>query len=252
MQVDRAPQVPRRDRSKRRPARAVLGERARRRHAAQSIGEAKSVAHAEVVDRQHIGPPEARHQHHLHGPAADAAHLRDAFDDLVIGERVQDFRRRNDAVEGLAREILDARDLGERQPDRAHLVVRCREHHLRFEHRRAHSIDGVQPAEAAEDAFRGGAIQLLMRDRSRQRMERRVLRARGVREFAGGANHVGKNRVDSRETAFECRELGGSANGSGCIHRSILMCKANIADAAASAATISGSSNTNTWSAVPA
>ena len=48
---------------------------------------------------------------------------------------------------------------------------------LRFEHRRVHSIDGIQPDEAAEDAFGRGAVQLLMRDGARQRMKRRVLRA---------------------------------------------------------------------------
>ena len=90
-------------------------------------------------------------------------------------ERVQDFRRRHDAVERLAREILDARDLRERQADGAQLVVGSFEHELRFEQRGACSVGRIQADEAAEDAFRGGAVELLMRDRARQRVERRVL-----------------------------------------------------------------------------
>ena len=71
-----------------------------------------------------------------------------------------------------------------------------------------HSIDGVQADEAAEDAFRRGAIQLLMRDGARQRMERRMLGAGGMREFAGGTDQVGKDRVDFGEPPFEGREFG--------------------------------------------
>ena len=113
----------------------IFGERARRRHAAQAIGEAKAIAHAEVVDRQHVGPAEAEHQQHFDGPAPDAAHLREPLDDFVVAERVQDFLGRHHAVDGLLRQVLDAGDLGERQPHGAHLFIRRREHQLGFEQR---------------------------------------------------------------------------------------------------------------------
>ena len=60
-------------------------------------------------------------------------------------ERVQDFGGRHDAVEGLARQVLDAGDLGERQADRAHLFIRSREHQLGFEQRRACPSTAYRP-----------------------------------------------------------------------------------------------------------
>ena len=60
-----------------------------------------------------------------------------------------------------------------------------------------------------------------MRDGARQRMKRRVFGVRGVRELAGGADQIRKNRVDFGETAPECGELGRSAHGCGCVHARI-------------------------------
>src|SRR4051812_2012929 len=111
MQIHRAPQIPRRHRAERRPALAEFRQRAHGRHAAQSVGQAKAVAYAEVVDRKYVWPTEAEHEQHLHGPASYAADLRDALDDLFALERVQNLVRWNQAREGLGGEILDAGNL---------------------------------------------------------------------------------------------------------------------------------------------
>jgi len=111
--IDRAPQVPRRRRAIGRPALAPGGEGARRRHAAQAVGEAKSIAYAEVVDRQHVGAAELEHQQHLDRPPADTAHLREPLDDLFAVECDEYGAVRHDAAAGLGREVLEARDLCE-------------------------------------------------------------------------------------------------------------------------------------------
>ena len=49
-----------------------------------------------------------------------------------------------------------------------------------------------------------------MGDGARQRMKRRVLRVRRMRELAGGAYQIGKYRVDFGETPLECRQLGAA------------------------------------------
>ena len=63
-----------------------------------------------------------------------------------------------------------------------------------------------------------------------------MLRAGRMRELAGGTDHVGKDRVDSGEPAFEGRELGGRTDRSSSIHARSVICKVKFADAAASAA----------------
>jgi len=168
------------------PAFAERGERARRRHAAQAVGEAKAVAHAEVVDRQHVRTPELEDQQHLDGPASDAAHLRQALDDFAVAERHERRAVRHDAVFGLCREILQARDLRERQAHGAQFVIGPRD-----DSRRQRKLAvAAQRDEAPEDALGGDAVQLLMRDRARERFERR---ARGL-----GCEPVGPRRADQR------------------------------------------------------
>src|SRR5678815_3966756 len=103
---------------------------------------------------------------------------------------------------------------------------------------------GIQAGEAAEDALRRGAIELLVRDGARQRMKRRVLGIQLVRETAGGADEIRKNRVDFREPAPEGGELGRSAQGRRCVHAAILVIRCRPFT--------SGSGSTSRWSVVPA
>ena len=82
----------------------------------QPVGDAKAVAHAEVIHRQHIRAAELEHQQHLHRPAADAAHLREPRDDLLIGERVRALARSGTTRrEGLIGQVPQRGHLGERE-----------------------------------------------------------------------------------------------------------------------------------------
>ena len=82
-----------------------------------------------------------------------------------------------------------------------------------------------------------------------------MLGAGGVREFAGDTNQVGKNRVDFGQPTFECGELGGSADGGGCVqfYRPTATPE-NATEAAAYMqwSSIFDNSCTNKWSVVPA
>jgi hypothetical protein len=149
------------------PALAVERERLRRRHLAQAIGEAESVAHAEVVDRQHVRPAELEHQQHLHRPASNASHLRETLDDRIVVERFERGSIGHDAFVRLLRQVAQRGDLREREAGGAQRLLRCRQHcGRRWKLAVTYRVD-----EAREDRVRRDAVQLLMRDRTRQDLE---------------------------------------------------------------------------------
>ncbi|HLJ05521.1 MAG TPA: hypothetical protein VKT26_04585, partial [Acetobacteraceae bacterium] len=90
-------------------------QRARCRHFPQAVGQAESVAHPEIVDRQNIRAAQLEHQQHLDGPAADATHLGKAGDDCLVRQRLQGIPIRDDSGRGLGGKILQGGDLRERQ-----------------------------------------------------------------------------------------------------------------------------------------
>src|SRR5690606_37320615 len=108
-----APEVPGGRAAPRRPARAVLLEFFRRE--APAIELLGALAHAKIVDRQHVGPAEREDEIHLHRPAPDAARGRKALDDLFVAEPHKLARFGNDAFEALLRNVLDRGDLMTRQ-----------------------------------------------------------------------------------------------------------------------------------------
>jgi len=82
-----------------------------RRHFLQAVGEAKALAHAKVIDGQHIGPAQLEHQQHFDGPAADTADGGQALDDFKIAQGMQHIANRDDATQGLGGKIPQGRDL---------------------------------------------------------------------------------------------------------------------------------------------
>jgi len=80
---------------------------------AQPVGGAKAGAHAEVIDRQHVGAVEVEHEQHLHRPAADSAHLGETLDDRRVVELLERRAVGNDRRERLGREILEGGDFRE-------------------------------------------------------------------------------------------------------------------------------------------
>jgi hypothetical protein len=72
----------------------------------------ESVTYAVVVDGQYIRPAELEHQHHLHGPSTDATHGNETFDDRFVIELKQCACIGHDAIDRLARKILQSDHFG--------------------------------------------------------------------------------------------------------------------------------------------
>jgi len=108
--ADGSPAIPRGHRAVGPEAFARDLELLRRRQPRQSVGQRVAVAHAIVTDRPHVEPAQLENEEHLGGPASDAAHDRQARDDLLVGEPA-------DAMQGdcpsdyAGSEIPDRRDL---------------------------------------------------------------------------------------------------------------------------------------------
>src|SRR5690606_23485313 len=66
------------------PALAARGQFPGRGHLPGLVHQLRALADAQVVDREHVGAPETEHQHHFHGPAADAADGHQRLDDRVV------------------------------------------------------------------------------------------------------------------------------------------------------------------------
>jgi len=81
----------------------------------QAVGGAKARPQPKVIHRQHIRAPEVEYQEHLHRPAADAAHLGEALDDRFVFERAQGVAIGDHSLKRLGGEVLQRRDLGERE-----------------------------------------------------------------------------------------------------------------------------------------
>ena len=152
------------------PTRAVFGERAWRRHAFEAIGQAEAIADTKVVDWQDVGPPELENQQHFDGPAADAAHLHNAFDNSVIVKRVQFCRRGHNAGNDFFRQVAQRTNLGEGKTNCAQRGIRSYGQRLGFRKFRRR----IERNEAAENALRGRAVELLVSDRTRERSVKTV------------------------------------------------------------------------------
>lgn len=69
----------------------------------QPVESAEALSNAEVIDGQHVESAQAKHQHHLHCPPADAAHFDQSLDDGLFVERVKRLRRWFSMRQGPAR-----------------------------------------------------------------------------------------------------------------------------------------------------
>jgi len=166
---------------------------------AQPVGGAKSGPHSKVVDRQHVGAPEVEHEQHLHRPAADPANLREALDDRGIVELLERGAVGNDRRERLGCEVLEGGDLREREAGGAQLLDRGIEHLLR----RREAALATRGHETREDGVGGGTVQLLMRDRLRQDLERCATRLGRVPIGTGRADDAAQHRVDRSEVPLD-------------------------------------------------
>ena len=84
---------------------------------------------AEVANRQHVGPVQAEHEEHFGRPPADALHLRQRGNHLVVGHRLERVERQR-AAQNLFGEIAEVRALLAAHADGAELLVRERRQRL--------------------------------------------------------------------------------------------------------------------------
>src|SRR5437899_11909923 len=80
------PAIPRGHRSVGPEPLALSLEPLRRREFPQAVGQRVAFANAVVPDRPHVEPTQLEDQEHLSGPPSDAAHNREARDDVLVGE----------------------------------------------------------------------------------------------------------------------------------------------------------------------
>jgi hypothetical protein len=76
---------------------------------------------------QDVGTPETEDQEYLDRPATDAPDPRQALHDLLLAHPPESSQGRNRAVVDLGPQILERRDLVERQASRPRRVVRLPE-----------------------------------------------------------------------------------------------------------------------------
>src|SRR5947199_2729410 len=166
--VRRAPQIPGGRRAVGLPALAVGAQDLRRRTEASPVGDPIAFTHAEIVDGQHVGPPEGEDQQHLDGPAADAVDRRHPGDDLLVTQAQRGAPRRYRALERVPRDVLDRlhlapREPGQPQPGRTRGGDGGR--------RRKASVT-EEAHEAGQDRLGGAAVQLLVGDGASERLVR--------------------------------------------------------------------------------
>ena len=70
----------------------------------------KSLANPVIVNGQHVGAAELKHQEHVHRPFADTPHLRQAFQNFVLAHSPNPGQRRHCPVDGFFGEIPDRGD----------------------------------------------------------------------------------------------------------------------------------------------
>src|SRR6267378_2665020 len=73
--IEAAPEIPGRDRAPGFPSRRDLAHRPKRHGPAAEIVQADGTLQTQIVERQHVGAQQAKHQEHFRGPAADAPNL---------------------------------------------------------------------------------------------------------------------------------------------------------------------------------
>jgi len=66
------------------PTLTIRGKNQWSRHLPQAVSQSEAIPDSEVVDGKNVRPAKPEHQHHLHGPAPDPAHLRQALYDFRV------------------------------------------------------------------------------------------------------------------------------------------------------------------------
>src|SRR6202043_4028213 len=101
-----APQVPTCNRAVRTPTLSIFKDHLRFWLAFEAIHTLETLSNSVVLNRQDVGPPEPRHQEHLHGPLADPMHLGEAFVYFFFAHAANFGGWRHGAIERFRRKIF--------------------------------------------------------------------------------------------------------------------------------------------------
>ncbi len=202
MALQASPQIPARNRTIRTPGFADLVQPIRRRRLAQAVGLLHGLDDAQVAHRQHVGPVQPEHQEHLRRPAADALHLGQRDDHLVVAHRLERVQRQRAVVHPGA-EVAHVAQLLAAQSDRTQLGVA----QARQRQRRRHAVEQRhQPQVDRPRRLRG---QLLRHDGLEERAERLGVLRLGEAALAVRAHQIAQHRVAPREVPAGSRVVGG-------------------------------------------
>src|SRR5438477_1682313 len=165
--IERAPEIPGRDRSIRPPFLADLLKlfRGRQFFAAESFRE--TFLHTVIGDRPDIEPSEIKEEQHLYCPPADASHGGEPLDDFLIAHAQKSAPCRHRAVERFCGQIFQRRDLAARKSASAQFFIRRREDQFGIEKFPA----GIECTNAAKNRRSGFAAELLVSNRFGQGIE---------------------------------------------------------------------------------
>jgi hypothetical protein len=145
-----------------------------------------------------------KNEQHLDGPSTHPPHDGQTLDDVIHGHPPEIPERRDRALAGVTRKVVDGLRLGFRQPRRAELPVRHRAHRLG-------GWEAVLWKEVEDPAENGGrrlARELLIHDRPGERGKRAVRAGgSGQRERADALDVAAEHGVAPAELGEHVREV---------------------------------------------
>src|SRR5260370_17945400 len=121
--------------------------------------------HAVIANWQNIGTPQGKYQEHVRRPDADALDLGEMRDDVVFGHVGHALKLKQPSL-GFLGEITQVSSLLTGKSDPAHLRV------SQFDNALGTKFAASQGSESVEDCGRGFAVQLLIKDRFGQGVQR--------------------------------------------------------------------------------
>ena len=195
--LERAPQVPARDGAMRAPLCADLAHVLWSGTLPLAIRPTDRVLNPQVQLGQHIWPAQSEHQEHLRRPPADAFHLHEVLDQVVVAHLVDGIERKL-ARRDLGREITKIGDLLPRQSDCSKLLV------ARCENGVGLRGSAVERIEARENRPSRLAGQLLVDDRAHERLVMSALGPQLNAARTDSLDYLCEDRIDALEVSDGC------------------------------------------------
>jgi hypothetical protein len=157
-----------------------------------------SLAHPEVIRRQHVRPAQFEDEHHLDSPTAHPADRGEARHDFIVAQGRILRASGNDARECFLGDIAESGYFRARETGGAQSVVGNRGEFLRPWKSPARK----QLAETAQDAFRRGAVQLLMGDGAHEGFKRRAAPIWNERAWTDAGDKAPHHGIDFAQVPY--------------------------------------------------